>query len=594
VPICVQAERFIQYTDPNAPNTEIYVTELGGHGFDGTLSCDSVRCPTYDKMVTSSSGESFMTGCGWDPLQTGCCRPFGNGYNCRECGAKVSKENNFTCVGADMLGGIDGAYGVPEEYYELEDMPDGFYEPDEQTIRLCGRTAHQYTYSVERTLRPAWPGSTAGEDATSTSSLFMCGIHEWEQGDYIDDAGLVGDAATGTGVEYGENGALPGFQRGRHIRVNYANLTRIYEDILNADGAVVGTKATEDFQYGTLVTGEGFFECYNRGSCLGPDVCSCKDGYGGIDCNIPLCRHLQPTGRVTACENLGVCAGKDDCECVRRPSLLWEEHEQTNRGMTGWTGTDCSMPICVQGFFDPFCTDLPQAPGGEGCYRCANSGNCTAPDQCQCAEGWTGFDCRTPVCEVIANPLIRKQLKTVDEEKVHSFESDPCQMLGLYDPEFYDGADYARGNCTLPNQCTCFCKWQFNPHTCHLSGGSGRSGISNPCNGPWQDPLVDLRNVLGPNFMFGTRDCRDGYEGSVDRMDRYTSCHLTIFKPTWMERYSIEVGSILCAVIFIGVSSYSYVKRSLKKRYMRIKIERRKSRRSSEESITAKKSAFSQ
>lgn len=31
-----------------------------------------------------------------------------------------------------------------------------------------------------------------------------------------------------------------------------------------------------------------------------------------------------------------------------------------------------------QGYYDPFCADLPQAPGNEGCYRCANGGNCTA------------------------------------------------------------------------------------------------------------------------------------------------------------------------------------------------------------------------
>lgn len=34
----------------------------------------------------------------------------------------------------------------------------------------------------------------------------------------------------------------------------------------------------------------------------------------------------------------------------------------------------------------------------QGVYVCANGGNCTAPDICQCAPGWIGFDCRTPVC----------------------------------------------------------------------------------------------------------------------------------------------------------------------------------------------------
>lgn len=34
----------------------------------------------------------------------------------------------------------------------------------------------------------------------------------------------------------------------------------------------------------------------------------------------------------------------------------------------------------------------------EGVYACANNGNCSAPDVCECATGWIGFDCRTPVC----------------------------------------------------------------------------------------------------------------------------------------------------------------------------------------------------
>ena len=225
-------------------------------------------------------------------------------------------------------------------------------------------------------------------------------------------------------------------------------------------------------------------------------------------------------------------------------------------GLTGWKGTDCTMPICVQGYFDPYCTNLPQAPGGEGCFRCANGGNCTrgraeitsrwplrnihvaaaapprpagaslekknaisavaglhgvstsrprrrrclhgistswprrrrdpselllrkilsrhprnilagtAPDTCSCAPGWTGYDCRTPVCEVVATPLQRRQLDTFDEEKVDLFEKSPCGLVGIYPltpvPYTYEGpvgepgGYYAsRGNCSMPNECAC-------------------------------------------------------------------------------------------------------------------------------------------
>ena len=46
---------------------------LGGHGKDGKLECDEVQCPEYDSVITMNNGESFQSGCGYDPVDTGCC-----------------------------------------------------------------------------------------------------------------------------------------------------------------------------------------------------------------------------------------------------------------------------------------------------------------------------------------------------------------------------------------------------------------------------------------------------------------------------------------------------------------------------------------
>ncbi|CAM9619055.1 unnamed protein product, partial [Ectocarpus sp. 12 AP-2014] len=51
---------------------------------------------------------------------------------------------------------------------------------------------------------------------------------------------------------------------------------------------------------------------------------------------------------------------------------------------------------------------------------CFNNGTCVAPDVCECAEGWTGYDCSEPECPT------------------------PCQH---------------QGNCTLPGVCTCAPGW---------------------------------------------------------------------------------------------------------------------------------------
>lgn len=278
--------------------------------------------------------------------------------------------------------------------------------------------------------------------------------------------------------------------------------------------------------------------------------------------------------------NAGVCEARDKCDCVKTPSLLWQKHPQSPRGVTGWTGSDCSVPVCTQGSFDPFCTDLPQAPAGQGCFRCANGGNCTAPDVCTCAKGWSGYDCKTPVCETFADPLTRLQLGTVFEEKVISFESDPCGVQAIYGISGFKGQKYTRGNCTLPNQCTCLCKDWFNVKACHKKGLQ--------CDGPWQDPLYQLRDVLGgrgPSYTFGTTSCISGYEGNVDYMDRFTTCHLSIYVPSDLERSSINYIIAISFIAFITVTIYSFIQRRLARKYLLAQIERRRSKRSSEESL---------
>jgi len=60
-----------------------------------------------------------------------------------------------------------------------------------------------------------------------------------------------------------------------------------------------------------------------------------------------------------------------------------------------------------------------------GVYVCANGGNCSAPDTCRCAAGWSGFDCRTPICEqgyyvadqerFVAGTLLIDEVKNFDD-----------------------------------------------------------------------------------------------------------------------------------------------------------------------------------
>lgn len=50
----------------------------------------------------------------------------------------------------------------------------------------------------------------------------------------------------------------------------------------------------------------------------------------------------------------------------------------------GWTGFDCSEPVCP----------IP----------CQHQGNCTLPDVCTCAPGWTGDYCEEALCAQASSP----------------------------------------------------------------------------------------------------------------------------------------------------------------------------------------------
>ena len=93
--------------------------------------------------------------------------------------------------------------------------------------------------------------------------------------------------------------------------------------------------------------------------------------------------------------------------------------------------------------------------------------------------------------------------------------------------------------------------------------------------------------------MFGSRDCVDGYEGVLDVKDRYTSCHMEVVVPSTFVRYTFDIlvfGSLFSLVFS---AAYIFIRRRMKRRYILAKIERRKSRRSSEESVTgADQNAF--
>ena len=568
-PICVQAKTY--YVNVPLGKNDPNFKALGGHGADNTLSCaDPItgslqpRCPMYDEYVSGNEGASFQGGCGFDPFDTGCCNSLSETeIECYKCPASIAAISNstFFCMG-DFIATRGQKSGDKEKFGLLGfldifgnyKMCGEYHNPRDHDPRVVPQDYGIIKYYVDFLFRPEYSNRNYLNELTS--NRFLCNVRYWEQGDYIDDGGF--GSTQGAGSIYG----LP---KGRHYRVNYANMMQENADTWNT---------------GPVISGEGVYACENAGSCLAPDICSCTNGYEGFDCNTPLCRHLQPDGTVSSCSNGGICESKDSCDCIRVQSKLVILYPDSPAGQTGWTGTDCTIPMCIQGFYDPFCTDLPEAPAGQGCYRCANAGNCTAPDVCTCAPGWSGFDCKTPLCEVVADPLTRTQLGAIFEDKIISFETNPCGLDAIYGMRGWKGRKYARGNCTEPNICACLCKEAYSAKACKKNGTQ--------CDGPWQDPIVQFRNLpgsKGPEYIFGSADCTYGYEGNVNLMDQFTTCHHTIYRPTGTEMYTVELVSAMIVGSFIFSTAYYFISARLKQKFILAKIERRRSKRSSEESL---------
>lgn len=124
---------------------------------------------------------------------------------------------------------------------------------------------------------------------------------------------------------------------------------------------------------------------------------------------------------------------------------------------------DTFAPVVTYGTYAVDAVGRWDAAGGEcvdhvlrGCF---NNGTCVAPGQCQCAPGWSGHDCKTPVCE---------------QACLHG------------------------GNCTAPNTCTCELGWSGHDCSQALCAQECRNG--GHCAAPdvcecarWPSAWVDRR-----------------------------------------------------------------------------------------------------
>ncbi|KAL9651925.1 hypothetical protein ABK040_000269 [Willaertia magna] len=129
--------------------------------------------------------------------------------------------------------------------------------------------------------------------------------------------------------------------------------------------------------------------CSGRGTCTDTNVCKCKDGYGGKNCELYNCFDFDSTDSRT-CSGKGNCVGPNVCTCYSPfKGNNCQDFNCTSNCAACSNPFQCSS--CISGRYN--LNQLCTLRCGINCEKCDENGGCL-----ECKSGFKGTKCETYSC----------------------------------------------------------------------------------------------------------------------------------------------------------------------------------------------------